>query len=63
MTNASSNGEVFGSGALYALMVVASVALLLGSIWGPATVSAVAPIAAAPAPQVVVTAALPGHVS
>jgi hypothetical protein len=64
MTNASSNGEVYGSSALYVAMVVAAVVLLLGSIWSPATVSPAAAQISAPAPQVVVTAAAPtSHVS
>lgn len=61
--NASSNGEVYGTGTLYAAMVVGAVVLLLGSLWSPATVNTVAPSAAAPAPQVQVAAVAPGHVS
>jgi hypothetical protein len=63
MTNTSSNGEVFGSQALYAAMVVAAVVLLLGSIWAPATVTPAAEQISAPAPQIVVTVAAPSHVS
>ena len=63
MTNASFSGEVFGSHALYAAMVVAAVALLLGSIWSPATVSPAAAQISVPAPQVVVTIAVPSHAS
>ena len=59
--NASSNGEVYGTSALYAAMVVGAVALLLGSLWSPATVNPVAP--SAPAPQVQIAAVAPGHVS
>jgi hypothetical protein len=61
MTNTSSNGEVFGAGALYAVMVAAAVAVLLGSIWSPTTVAA--PAASVAAPQMVVSAAPQGHVS
>jgi hypothetical protein len=60
--NTSSDGEVFGTNALYGAMVVGAVVLLMGSIWNPATVNTVTP-SAAPAPQVQVAAVNPGHVS
>jgi hypothetical protein len=60
MTNI--NGEVRGATALYAAMIVAAVALLLGSIWSPATTSFQAQTQV-PASQMVVTEAAPGHVS
>jgi hypothetical protein len=59
--NASSNGEVYGTSTLYAAMIVGAVALLLGSLWSPATVSTAIPSVAAP--QVQVAAVAPGHVS
>ena len=60
--NASSDGEVYGTNALYAAMVVGAVVLLLGSIWSPATVNTAMP-SAAPVPQVQVAATAPAHVS
>jgi hypothetical protein len=56
--NASSNGEVYGTNTLYAAMVVGAVALLLGSLWSPASVNA-----AAAAPQVQIAGPAPAHVS
>jgi hypothetical protein len=36
MSSNSSNGEVFGAGALYAAMVIGAALLLLGTVWSPA---------------------------
>lgn len=63
MTLTSSNGEVFGTTTLYAAMVVGAVALLLGSLWSPAAVSPTTTQPVSSAPQMVATAAAPGHVS
>lgn len=41
------SGEVYGGNTLYAAMVVGAVALLLGTLWSPVSISA-----AAPAPKV-----------
>jgi hypothetical protein len=61
--NTSSDGEVYGTSTLYAAMVVGAVALLLGSLWTPATTTGYAAQSLAPVPQVQIAAATQGNVS